>query len=259
MLDINKCIWITGASTGIGKTLALKLAEEGFKVAASARSLKNLKQLKNEAKSFKGSISVYSLDINLRKNVTSTFNKIENDLGDIGTVILNAAINEPANSQNFSSQKIENIMKTNYVGTANCLEPVIKKFTKRKNGKIAIVASLAGYIGFPYSSAYCPTKSALISLCESLRSDLQQYNVTLQVINPGFVRTPMTDKNNFYMPFLISTEKSARYIYNGLQTNRFEIFYPKIFGYILKVLRVLPYFLLLPILKSMLKKYNMRK
>ena len=132
MLDINKCIWITGASTGIGKTLALKLAREGFKVAASARSIENLKKLSNESKSLKGSINIYSLDINIRKNVVSTFNKIEKDLGSIGTVILNAAINQPTNSQNFSSQKMENIMNTNYVGTVNCLEPVIKNFTKRK-------------------------------------------------------------------------------------------------------------------------------
>ena len=193
------------------------------------------------------------------KKVVSTFNKIEKELGGVGTVILNAAINEPANSQNFSSKKLENIMYVNYVGTVNCLDPVIKKFTKRKNGKIAVVASLAGYIGFPYSSAYCPTKAALISLCESLRSDLEQYNVILQIINPGFVKTAMTDKNNFYMPFLISSKKSAEYIYKGLQTNRFEIFYPKIFAYILKLLKLLPYFLLLPILKSMLKKYRMRK
>ena len=108
-------------------------------------------------------------------------------------------------------------------------------------------------MGVPNSVAYCPTKAALISLCESLRSDLEQYNVILQVINPGFVKTPMTDKNNFYMPFLISSEKSAEYIYKGLLTNRFEIFYPKIFAYILKVLRFLPYFLLLPVLKSTLK------
>ena len=259
MLDINKCIWITGASTGIGKALALKLASEGFKVAVSARSIKNLNNLKQESKLFKGSINIYPLDISLMEKVVSTFNKIEKELGGVGTVILNAAINEPANSQNFSSKKLENIMHVNYVGTVNCLDPVIKKFTKRKNGKIAVVASLAGYIGFPYSSAYCPTKAALISLCESLRSDLEQYNVILQIINPGFVKTAMTDKNNFYMPFLISSKKSAEYIYKGLQTNHFEIFYPKIFGYILKILKLLPYFLLLPILKSMLKKYRMRK
>ena len=259
MLDMNKCIWITGASTGIGKALALKLASEGFKVAVSARSIKNLKKLKKESKSLKGLISIYPLNINLMEKVVSTFNKIEKELGDVGTVILNAAVNEPANSQNFSSKKLENIMHVNYVGTVNCLDPVIKKFTKRKNGKIAVVASLAGYIGFPYSSAYCPTKAALISLCESLRSDLEQYNVILQIINPGFVKTAMTDKNNFYMPFLISSKKSAEYIYKGLQTNHFEIFYPKIFGYILKILKLLPYFLLLPILKSMLKKYRMRK
>ena len=253
MLDMNKCIWITGASTGIGKALALKLASEGFKVAVSARSIKNLKKLKKESKSLKGLISIYPLNINLMEKVVSTFNKIEKELGDVGTVILNSAVNEPANSQNFSSKKLENIMHVNYVGTVNCLDPVIKKFTKRKNGKIAVVASLAGYIGFPYSSAYCPTKAALISLCESLRSDLEQYNVILQIINPGFVKTAMTDKNNFYMPFLISSKKSAEYIYKGLQTNHFEIFYPKIFGYILKILRFLPYFFLLPILKTMLK------
>jgi short-subunit dehydrogenase len=254
MLNINNCIWITGASTGIGKALALKLASKGLTVVASARSIKNLKKLKNESKSLKGSINIYPIDISLRSQVVSTLNKIEKKFGNIGTVILNAAINEPINSQNFSSQKLENIMRINYIGTANVLDQIIKNFTKRKSGKIAVVASLAGYVGFPNSSAYSPTKAALINLCESLRSDLEQYNVVLQVINPGFVKTPMTDKNNFYMPFLISSEKSAEYIYKGLLTNRFEIFYPKIFGYILKVLRFLPYFLLLPIIKSTLKK-----
>ena len=259
MLDINKCIWITGASTGIGKSLALKLAKEGFVVAASARSIKNLNILKKESKSFKGSIYIFPLDISIKNQVISIFNKIEKKLGVIGTVILNAGINESMHSQNFSSQKIENIMNINYFGTVNCLEPIINKFTKRKYGKIAIVASLAGYMGVPYSVAYCPTKAALISLCETLRSDLKQYNVILQVINPGFVKTPMTDKNNFYMPFLISSEKSSEYIYKGLLTNNFEIFYPKIFAYLLKILRFLPYFLLLPVLKSMFKKYSMRK
>ena len=259
MLDINKCIWITGASTGIGKALALKLASEGFNVAVSARSIKNLNNLKEESKLFKGSINIYPLDISLRNQVISVFNKIEKKLGSIGAVILNAGINEPMHSQNFSSKKIENIMNVNYIGTVNCLEPIIKKFTKRKYGKISIVASLAGYIGFPYSSAYCPTKSALISLCESLRSDLEQYNVILQVINPGFVKTFMTDKNRFYMPFLISSEKSSEYIYKGLLTNNFEIFYPKVFAYLLKILRFIPYFFLLPILKLVLKKYSMRK
>ena len=126
-------------------------------------------------------------------------------------------------------------------------------FGKRKFGKIAVVASLAGYVGFPNSSAYSPTKAALISLCESLRSDLEQYNVILQVINPGFVKTPMTDKNDFFMPFLISAEKAAEYIYKGLKTNRFEIIFPKIFAYILKLLRILPYFVLFPILKIISK------
>tara|TARA_B100000029_G_scaffold511304_1_gene604975 strand:- start:5321 stop:6091 length:771 start_codon:yes stop_codon:yes gene_type:complete len=253
MLDIKKCIWITGASTGIGKELALKLADKGYNIAASARSKKNLLILKKKSKSLKGFINIYPLDISLEKNVNYIFNKIEKDQGPVGTAILNAAINEPINAKNFSSKKINNLMNVNYSGTINCLDPIIKKFIKRKFGKIVIVSSLAGYIGFPYSSGYCPTKAALINLCESLRSDLKQYNIILQVINPGFVKTPMTDKNDFYMPFLISSKKSIDYIYKGLLTNRFEIFFPKIFGFILKILRTLPYFLLLPILKRMLK------
>ena len=259
MLDSKKCIWITGASTGIGKTLALKLAEEGYIVAASSRSTKKLLKLREESKDLKGSISIYALDISFRIKCILVFNKIEKELGNIGTVILNAAINEPMHSQNFSSKKIKEIIDVNYVGTVNTLEPVIKKFTKRNYGKIAVVASLAGYLGFPYSSAYCPTKAALISLCESLRSDLQQYNVILQVINPGFVKTPMTDKNDFYMPFLISSKKSAEYIFKGLKSDRFEIFYPRMFAYIIKILRFLPYYLSLPVLKSMLKKYRKHK
>ena len=167
MLNIKKCIWITGASTGIGRSLALYLAGKGFIVAASARSVKNLKKLKEDSKLLKGKIYTYSLDIRLRNNVISTFNKIEKNLGNIGVVILNAAINEPINVKNFSSKRIEHLMNVNYTGTVNCLDPIIKKFVKRKSGKIAIVASLAGYIGFPYSSGYCPTKAALISICES--------------------------------------------------------------------------------------------
>ena len=254
MLDVNRCIWITGASTGIGRMLVKKLASKGFTIAASARSLKNLNKLRNESKNLKGSIRIYPLDISLRKNVSLTINKIEKELGKIGTVILNAAINEPVSSKDFSSEKVENLMNVNYIGTVNCLEPIIKRFIKRKSGKIAVVASLAGYVGFPHSSGYCPTKAALISLCESLRPDLQQYNIVLQIINPGFVKTPMTDKNDFYMPFLISGEKSAEYIYKGLKTNRFEIAFPKIFTYILKIIRFLPYTFLFPLLKTMLKR-----
>ena len=144
-----------------------------------------------------------------------------------------------ANDRDNNNYSLFTTSNKGSVPTINCLDPVIKKFISNKSGKIAVVASLAGYIGFPYSSGYCPTKSALISLCESLRSDLEQYNVIIQVINPGFVKTPMTDKNDFHMPFLISSNKSTEYIYNGLLSNRFEIFYPKIFGYILKILSLL--------------------
>ena len=253
MLDKQKCIWITGGSSGIGKNLALKMASKGYKVAISARTKKKLQQVKKKSENLRGSIHLYQLDITSKKDIKKNLNKIEKEIGEIGTVVLNAALNYPVNCKNFSSEILEKLMKVNYNGTVNCLDEIIKRFIKKKSGKIAVVSSLAGYIGFPYSSGYCPTKAALINLCESLRLDLKQYNIVLQVINPGFVKTPMTDKNDFFMPFLISAEKAAEYIYKGLKTNRFEIIFPKIFAYILKLLRILPYFVLFPILKIISK------
>ena len=253
MLDLKSCVWITGASSGIGGDLALKMASEGLNVAISARSTKKLIQVRKKATNLKGSINIFPVDIISKKSVKNTVKKIEQKCGRIGTAILNAGINEPISSKNFSSEKLENLMQVNYVGTVNCLDVLIKKFINRKSGHISVVSSLAGYLGFPESSGYCPTKAALINLCESLKNDLDQENVVIQLINPGFVKTPMTDKNDFFMPFLISVDKSTQYIWDGIQTNKFEIFYPKFFGYFLKFLRILPYFILFPILKNLLK------
>ena len=139
------------------------------------------------------------------------------------------------------------LVEINLLGVANCLEPAMKAMIERRRGRIAIVSSVAGYRGLPTSAYYGATKAALINLAESLRFDLVKHGVRLQLIDPGFVRTPLTDKNEFKMPFLMEVEDAARRLVGGLESEHFEVTFPKRFTWILKGLRCLPYALYFPL------------
>jgi short-subunit dehydrogenase len=132
------------------------------------------------------------------------------------------------------------MFEVNYFGTLNCIQAVLPEMRKR-GGKIAIVGSLAGYIGLPNVSAYGPSKAALISLCESLRAELQDSLVTLQLISPGFVRSTLTDRNDFEMPYLLSAQQAAVEIRRGLDGDSFEIAFPGPFVRRMKLLQMIPY------------------
>ena len=157
-------------------------------------------------------------------------------------------MHDPDAEKKLSSEKIREIMETNFFGTLNCIMAVNTYFRERKNGHIAIVSSVAGYRGLPAASGYCASKSALISLAESLYFDFKRYNVKVSVINPGFIKTPLTDKNKFPMPMIKSAEFAAEKMFTGLtKKNVFEIHFPLAFTIIMKLLKIMPnwlYFLL---------------
>ena len=132
-------------------------------------------------------------------------------------------------------------MAVNFFGVVNCLAAVLPGFISRWRGHIAVVASAAGYRGLPTSAAYGATKAALINMCEALKPELDRYGVRITVINPGFVKTPLTDRNDFKMPFLITADDAARRIVDGLATGGFEITFPRRFTWGLKIMRCLPY------------------
>ena len=147
-------------------------------------------------------------------------------------------------------------MKVNFFGTLNCIKSVEKYYRNKKSGHISIVSSIAGYRGLPNSTGYGPSKSALNNLAESLFFDFKRYGVRVSLISPGFIKTPMTDKNDFKMPFLRTTDFAADKIYEGLvNSNKFEIHFPKQLTLILKLLRILPYTLYLKLI-SKLTKYQ---
>ena len=234
--------WVTGASTGLGKALAIELANRGWRVAVSARSADKLHALKNEVKHPATIIPVVA-DVTDADAVRQAVATIEKDHGPIVRAVLNAGTYDPMANQLFNASAYASLMNINTNGTANCLEPVIKHMADRKRGQIAVVASIAGYRGLPNSVAYSSSKAALIALCEALTVDLDKHNIHLQVVNPGFVRTPLTDKNEFEMPFLMEPEDAARKFADGLDSTRFEVIFPWFFCKLVRRVTRLPYWL----------------
>ncbi len=232
-----KTIWITGASSGIGKSLALKFANEGWQVAASARREDLLNQLSESNQN----ISPFPLDVTSRENCEKIFEKIKNKFENIDTCFFSTGTWDPKKEKEIDIDQMKKVMEVNFFGTLNCIKAVEMYFKEKKNGNISIVSSIAGYRGLPNSTGYGASKAALNNLAESLYFDFGRYNVRVSLISPGFIKTPMTDKNQFKMPFLKTPEFAAEKIYNGLiNGSSFEIDFPKELTLILKFLKILP-------------------
>ncbi len=234
-----KTVWITGASSGIGRQLALDLAASGATIAVSARSADALSSL---AAATTG-IRSYPLDVTDLAACRETAKSIEADIGPLDMVVMAAGVWIIRDVESFNAEDSAHAMRVNYEGAANLIDAVLPSMMARRAGHIAPIASVAGYRGIPRAVTYAPTKAALISMAEALRTDAAEHGIKVQIINPGFVRTPMTDTNDFPMPFLMEPEDASRCIIAGLKSDRFETVFPTRLAVIMKLLRLLPYWL----------------
>ena len=233
----KKTIWITGGSTGIGKALAIKFASKGWNVAVSARRTELLNELCLDNKD----IHPFPLDVTNIEQCKNVSNSIINKFSSIDICVFGTGMHDPNSEKKFNLIKIREIMEVNFFGTVNSIKAIEQYFRDKKNGIITIVSSIAGYRGLPNSTGYGPSKSALNNLAESLYFDFKRYNVRVCLVSPGFIKTPMTDKNDFKMPFLKTPEYAADQIYEGLvNKNIFEIHFPKSLTITLKLLSFLP-------------------
>ena len=250
----DKTIWITGGSTGIGRALALKFANNGWNVAVSARRENLLRELEKSNQN----IFSYPLDVTNKDNCREVFQNINAKFKNIDISFFSTGTWDPKKEKDIDVEQIENVMKVNFFGTLNCIKSVEEYYRKRGSGHISIVSSIAGYRGLPNSTGYGPSKSALNNLAESLYFDFKRYGVRVSLISPGFIKTPMTDKNDFKMPFLKTVDYAAEKIFKGLtKTNEFEIHFPKQLTLILKFLKILPNSWYLSLV-SRLTKYQKR-
>ena len=247
----NKRVWIVGASTGIGAALAEKLVARHAKVALSARSEDKLNAL--VAKFTPTSAMALPLDITQVETIRAAEEKLVGAWGGYDLVIFMAGDYAAMRAWELDLAVAKKMLATNWEGFLNGLSVAIPRLLAAKSGGIALVSSVAGYRGLPKSLVYGPTKAAIINLAETLYLDLKDKGLDIYLICPGFVKTPMTDKNDFDMPYLIAPEEAADAIINGFNKGEFEIHFPKTFTRMLKALQQLPYSLYFPAVKRSTK------
>jgi short-subunit dehydrogenase len=247
-------IWITGASDGIGKAVALAYLLDGHSVVGTGRSADKLTALELEAAPLPGQFRGLAADVADKVAMALAWQQAKDATGLPDILILNAGTHFETPVEAFSVDDHRTIMDVNYFGVLNSLEPLLGDLMVRGHGQVAIVSSLAGYRGLPPASAYGASKAALINFTETFQPELARHNIDLRLVNPGFVETPLTDQNSFPMPFLISAEKAAERLIKGLDGKRFEITFPRRFAFVMKLLRILPYGLYLRLTKRLLRE-----
>lgn len=246
-------IFLVGASAGIGAALARRLAGRGDRVVVAARRSEPIQALADEAGALAGEIMPFVLDVTDADAFARAVDDIERDHGPITRLILNAGAYEPVTIDNIDPQAFRHIIEVNYMGVVNGLAAILPRMLSRRAGEVLVTASLSAYRGLPKAAAYGSSKAGVLNMLEALKPEADRRGVRLRVINPGFVRTRLTDKNDFHMPQLLTPEQAADAIMREIDGDGFEIVFPKRFGYALKLLRLLPYRLYFAVTRRMVE------
>lgn len=228
-------VWLIGASSGIGEATARLLMRRGARVALTSRNHDALAALAD------GNALVAAADVTDRNALAAAFDTVRADFGDIDIALINAGTHQPVRAWELDAEAAERLVRVNLIGAINASALLAPYFAERGCGRLAITASVAGYGGLPSGLVYGATKAALINFAETLYLDLAPRGVAVHLINPGFVKTPLTDLNDFKMPALIGADEAAREILAGIEAGAFEIHFPRRFTRMMKLLRLLPY------------------
>ena len=225
-------IWLVGASEGLGRALALALAAEGAQLILSARNGARLQTL---AEQIPGA-EVQAMDV----TDLDAVRRVAADLGVIDGLIYNAGAYEPMRATQWNSDAALLMTDVNFTGALRVLGETVPQMVQRGAGEITLVGSLAGYRGLPASVGYGASKAALVSLAETMRHDLKGSGVTVRLVNPGFIRTRLTDKNAFKMPQLMTPERAAGHVIRALHRRRFRTDFPAPFAWAIRVFDMMP-------------------
>lgn len=232
----NKRIWLIGASEGIGAALAKQLAAEGATLIISARNAERLEALKSELPGT--GHQAIAVDVTVLEQIQQAWQSLAAAPPDI--TIYNAGTYTPMDAQHLELAAAESMIDVNLRGAFRMVSVVLPTYLQRNAGHLVLVGSVAGYRGLPSAMGYGASKAGIMHLAENLKADLKKTNIRVQLVSPGFVKTRLTDMNDFAMPCIITAERAAQYIVDGLQSSRFEIHFPKRFSYVLKLLQLLP-------------------
>jgi len=236
----NKVVLITGASTGIGKAIAQKLISENCRLILLSRRTELIEKYLHQSQITNNQPLILKCDVSKKEEVVSAYNKIKEKFGKVDVAILNAGIGHHVTVKNYDSRFAEETFGTNIFGIVYWVEQLLPDFVKRKEGIIAGVSSLADNRGYSGSGFYCASKAAASIYLEGLRVELKRYGIKVITVKPGFVKTPMTDKNEFKMPLLMEPEKAAHIIIEGIKKEKRVIQFPWLMVLLTRLVGMMP-------------------
>ena len=229
----NKRYWIVGASEGLGLALAKKMSEAGASLVLTARNEARLKEI---AASLPNKAEVLPLDITNLAAVKKSAKMLKN----LDGFVFLAGAYWPMSAQEWDIGKVTKMVNVNLIGALHTLEVILPMFIEKNRGHLVFTGSLAGYRGLPAALGYGSSKAAIANLSETLRYDLKETSIKVQLINPGFIKTRLTDKNKFNMPQIMAPEDAAEKMFSNMNKNNFSSSFPAPFSWLFRVSRVLP-------------------
>ena len=241
----GKKYWIIGASEGLGRELSIQLSNLGVKLIISARNETRLNELSSLTKAKVLALDVLNID---------AINQASKSVGIIDGIIYVAGDYTPLNSTTWNVEEVDKMIAVNFTGAAKVLGFIVPKFLKQNNGHIVMIGSLSGFRGLPNAIGYGASKAAMMHLAENIKADLYKTPIKIQLINPGFIKTRLTEKNNFKMPFIMSVEDAAKRVIIAMNSNRFQTNFPLIFSLLFRASNLLPAFIYFWLFSSNIKK-----
>ncbi|MBU2980465.1 SDR family NAD(P)-dependent oxidoreductase [Lentibacter algarum] len=233
MTDFSgKTYWLIGASEGLGRALAKQLNAKGARLVLSARNADRLDSLSTEISGAR----VLALDV----TDIDAVRRAAASIGDLHGVIYNVGSYEPMRATDWDSDTVLAMADVNFTGALRVLGEVVPQFVEQGHGDITLVGSLAGYHGLPAAIGYGASKAALVSLAETMRFDLNGTGVVVRLVNPGFIKTRLTQKNSFRMPMLMTPEDAAQKVLRAMGKRRFRTDFPAPFSWLIRSLDYLP-------------------
>ena len=244
---------VLGGTFGIGFELAKKYLGKSKNLIILGRNDEKLNEIKNQFSGKNTNIITEKLDVTSLENTRNVLSKIIDELKQIDLVIYSSGFYKPNNTFDVDIDLYRKTIEVNFMGLINVMSVILPQLKKQQNGHVAMISSLAGFFGLPNSSGYGPSKAAMMNYSESIYNDCKKNNIFVSLINPGFVKTRLTDQNTFKMPFLMSAEKAASIIYQGLEKKKYDITFPMVMSFLFKFIRILPRPIFFFFLKFMVK------
>ncbi len=241
---------ITGASSGIGWEMAKELARQGCHVGLIARRRERLEALAAECQGYGVRAAVAPADVAERDKVLAAFKLLRETLGPVDLLIANSGVGRPTPLEPMDMESVDNMIRVNYLGVVYSIEGVLPEMLQRGKGHLAAISSLAAYKGMPGESGYCSSKVAVNTYMEGLRIQLRRRGIAVTTVCPGFIRTPMTEVNQFPMPFVMNADKAARKILRAIARKKKVYDFPFATNLMMRSLRWMPDFLVARIFRN---------